>query len=52
MSIDGRIVGTTKQSPFTDIARDMTVGGRDGPSRNYFIDAVSDLQILSSLATN
>jgi Transposase, Mutator family len=52
MSIDGKIVGTTKQSPFTDIARDVTVGGRDGPSPNYFIGAVSNLRILSSLATN
>jgi hypothetical protein len=45
MSIDGEIVGTSKVSPITDIARDLTIGGRGGPRTNGFVGRVSDLRI-------
>jgi hypothetical protein len=45
MSIDGKVVGTSNQSPMTDIVRDVTVGGRDGTVTNGFAGTVSDFRM-------
>jgi hypothetical protein len=48
MSIDGKVVGASNHSPMTDIARDITVGGRDGSSTNGFAGGVSDLRMSTA----
>jgi hypothetical protein len=48
MSINGATVGATKEAPFKDIARDLTIGGRDGPSMNAFTGKVSHLAIAET----
>jgi hypothetical protein len=45
VSIDGNVVGTSKQSPMTDIARDVTIGGRDGASTNGFAGSITDARL-------
>jgi hypothetical protein len=46
MSIDGNIVGMIAgQSPFVDVAHDVTVGGRDGAQMNPFVGKISGLRI-------
>jgi hypothetical protein len=48
MVVNGKIVDTNSQSPFTDIARPLTVGGREGPEPTYlFAGKISNLRITS-----
>jgi hypothetical protein len=44
-SIDDIVEARSYAVPFTDIARDLTVGGRAGPSRFALTGTVEDLQI-------
>jgi hypothetical protein len=46
MSIDGKVVGTSEPSPFTDTALDVTVGGRGGSVANTFVGKISNLRIV------
>lgn len=49
LSINGTPVSAPSSSPFTDIARDVTVGGREAPGAsagsNHFVGKVSELKI-------
>jgi peptidoglycan/LPS O-acetylase OafA/YrhL len=45
ISIDGNVVGTSRVSPMTDIVRDLTIGGREGPRSNGFVGSVSNLRV-------
>jgi hypothetical protein len=44
-SIDDVIMTRTYANPFTDIAQNLTLGGRAGPTQLSFTGAVSDVQI-------
>ena len=45
LSVDGVVVAEGQVSPFTDIARDLTIGGRPGPIRLPLKGTIGDLQI-------
>jgi hypothetical protein len=45
MSIDGTVAARSKDIPFTDLARDVTIGGRPGPTLLALSAAITDVQI-------
>jgi hypothetical protein len=45
MSVDGTVAAKSKDIPFTDLARDVTIGGRPGPTLLALSASISDVQI-------
>jgi hypothetical protein len=50
MSIDGTLTSRSRDIPFTDLARDVTIGGRPGPTLLALTAAISDVQIARQRA--
>jgi hypothetical protein len=50
MSIDGMVTSRSRDIPFTDLARDVTIGGRPGPTLLALTAAISDVQIARQRA--
>jgi hypothetical protein len=46
VSVDGVVLAKGEVLPFTDIARNLTIGGRAGPHRAAFTGAVSEVRIF------
>ena len=47
LSVDGVVVAEGNQLPFTDLARDLTIGGRAGPIRLPLTGAVTHVEIAT-----
>ena len=45
LSVDDAVVARSKSVPFTDLARDVTIGGRAGPNQQAFTGAITEVQI-------
>jgi hypothetical protein len=45
LSVNDIVVAKSRSMPFTELARDLTIGGRPGPSMFAFAGTISDVQI-------
>ena len=45
LSVDDVVATKSKAVPFTDLARDLTIGGRAGPVPHSFAGTITDVQI-------
>ena len=45
LSVDDAVVARSKSAPFTDLARDVTIGGRAGPNQQAFTGAITEVRI-------
>jgi hypothetical protein len=50
LSVDRMVVAKSSAVPFTDLPRDLTIGGRPGPNPHALSGAITDLQIARQKA--